>query len=154
MDVKKKKKKAKGMNFKAIILTVVKQLFKVQPPPQHGRAVATGSARAIPSGTLVPGRATQGGLVWHPAVLGTQPGKRRSGENPGGVCSGNRWPRVALSMRLWKICGKQGIFPGRTWDPSLNQIPKYLLQWALAQEEAGSTQPGWKPIQVQVSCYW
>ena len=26
------------------------------------------------------------------------------------------------------ICGKQGVFPGRTWDPSLNPIPKYLLQ--------------------------
>ena len=67
-----------------------------------------GSARAMLSGTSVPGRATQGGLVWHPAVLGLQPCYRGSGENPGGVCSGNWRPRVALSMHLWKICGKQG----------------------------------------------
>ena len=26
----------------------------------------SGSARAMPSGTSVPGKATQGGLVWHP----------------------------------------------------------------------------------------
>ena len=50
------------------------------------------------------------------------------GLNPGGVCSGNRRPRVALSVRLWKICDKQGVFPGRTWDPSLNQIPKYRVE--------------------------
>ena len=37
------------------------------------RVVVTGSARAMLLGTSVPGKATQGGLVWHPAVFGPQP---------------------------------------------------------------------------------
>ena len=62
-------------------------------------------------------------------------------------------------MRMWKICIKQGVFPGRTWDPSLNQIQKYLLQWVtwtvILYLLGGSwfNRPGWKPIQVQVSKY-
>ena len=71
----------------------------------------------------------------HPRRIGLVPSGIRAATRLKGLwwksrrCSGNRRPRVTLSMRLWKICGKQGVFPGRTWDPSLNQILKYLLQW-------------------------
>ena len=73
-------------------------------------AVATGSARAMPSGISVPGRATQGGLVWHQSrrCLFRQP-----------AASG-----LSLSIRLWKICGKQSVFPGRTLGPFPQSSPK------------------------------
>ena len=40
-----------------------------------------------------------------------------------------------LGWLCWYVCRKsaadRAFFPGRTCDPSLNQIPRYLLQWAI-----------------------
>ena len=53
-----------------------------------------------------------------------------SGENPGGVCSSNGRPQVALSMHLWKISGKQGIF-----QVGLGTLPSIKFQSIFFNEQ-------------------
>ena len=68
----------------------------------------------------------------------------------------------SLCQCLWKICGKQGVFPGRTLGPFPQSSPKVSSSMSninrdiavLSRKEAGSTRPGWKPIQVEVSKWY